>query len=500
MFRPPDGIGAQGVRVPGPPWILGARGAPLEAPENTLASLRRAMELGLDGVAYELRACASGEAFLLADERLDRTSDREGRLAERTLPELAGLDAGSWFDGRFAGEPLAMLEEALALEGNHAGSFPQHWIELRSDELVGAVARALEGFGKRSSVRVASRRRDVCLELRDAGLVPALVVDELDRDLAGFLRDERIAACALLRGDWPGPAGEAWPCERWSLGVDEPARLVAACRGALNGFTTREPLRAHAARALAFLAPEDERGWPLQVPGLPVEPGSRLEGPGEWAGAWSPTARVRNPFGFDVAVAVDLVVRRGAFEAHGLPARARLAPGEELEVPFELTGGSWSPGGDPLLFAHFAWQQGPGRPGERLVFDAPLERVRALHLGRDVLRVALLRERPEDPQASMTLRRKGASLLVAVESPGDLEDPIALVQLDGREHRGGAGVRVPLPDDFDARAEGVPFSLGFLGRTTAGGRAGVRLRRWAGGLPFEGDHGAPGRLLSGTRA
>ncbi|NUP97449.1 MAG: glycerophosphodiester phosphodiesterase, partial [Planctomycetaceae bacterium] len=40
-------LGAHGELVPGPPWIFGLRGTPREAPENTLASLRAALALGL---------------------------------------------------------------------------------------------------------------------------------------------------------------------------------------------------------------------------------------------------------------------------------------------------------------------------------------------------------------------------------------------------------------------------------------------------------------------
>ena len=187
MHRPSDGIGPLGALVPGPPWILGARGAPREAPENTLPSLRRALELGLDGVAYELRACASGELCLLADATLDRTTDAHGLVELRTLPEISGLDAGGWFDARFAGEPLALLEEAMALEGNQAGRQPQHLIELRAPGLVAPVARALRG-APQLGVRVATARRDTALELRDAGLTPLLVAEEADEDLARFLR------------------------------------------------------------------------------------------------------------------------------------------------------------------------------------------------------------------------------------------------------------------------------------------------------------------------
>lgn len=122
-----EGIGAHGERVPGPPWILGHRGAPRLAPENTLSSLQVALELGLDGVEYDLHACASGEPVLIHDETLERTTDASGPVAQLTLAELAGVDAGGWFAKRFRGEPLPLLEEALTLPGR-PGASPRHMI------------------------------------------------------------------------------------------------------------------------------------------------------------------------------------------------------------------------------------------------------------------------------------------------------------------------------------------------------------------------------------
>jgi len=493
VHRPPDGVGPLGALVPGPPWVLGARGAPREAPENTLASLRHALELGLDGVAYELRACASGELCLLADDTLDRTTDAHGLLELRTLPELSRLDAGGWFDARFAGEPLALCEEALALEGNQAGRYPQHLIELRGPGLVAPLARALRGT-RQLPLRVASVRRDTCLEIRDAGLPPLLIADGADEELARFLRRERITACGLVRRPWPELEGESWPSERWALGVDAPADLLRACRLPINALTTREPARALAARALAHLAPSVEH-WPLQVDPLSVDAAARLPGRGEWTGSWDLVARLANPFGWAVEATLALRVRRGAFEAHGLPAGGALAPGEELEVGLHLTGGSWSPGGDPLLELHLAWERGPGRPGEGLVFDAPLERVRHLALGAQTLRVPLLRERASDGPAHVTLRVRRGFLLAAIESADGLESPRLLVHLDGREYVGGAGLRAALPADFVSRLGGVPFSVAVVGTDRRGKRPLRRLRRWAGGLPAEEDTGVPGRLV-----
>lgn len=482
-----------------PPWILGARGAALEAPENTFPSLRRALELGADGVAYDLRPCASGELVLLADPTLERTSDARGPIADRTWQELSAVDAGGWFQRRFVGEPLPLLEEVLELEGDPGQARPMHAIFLHEPAAAGELARSLKSVGQRLAVRVGAARRADALELRDLGLVPMLAAEAADEELRRFVRDERIEALALPAGGWRGAGEGSWPCERWELCVDAPADLLAACRRPLFGFTTHQPARARAVRELVALAPEDRGGYPLEVPELAVATRGEGEG-GEWAGRWRPTARVRNPFPFPVRVALQVFVRRGAFEVRGLPVRLSLSPGERWDVPFEIAGGSWSPGGDPLCAALFRWERGPGRPAGRLLLDAPLARRRATVADVIPRRLTMLREGPRDPAASMTLRRQGRELLIAIENAGGLADAQALCVLDGRPYRGGRGLRALLPPDFDERPEGIAFSCGMLGRHAGAAGEGAVLRRWAGGLPQGPDSGDPGRLVPLARA
>jgi glycerophosphoryl diester phosphodiesterase len=50
---------------------------------------------------------------VIHDESLDRTTNGQGAVRDRTLSELKALDAGSWFDARFRGERLPTLEEVL---------------------------------------------------------------------------------------------------------------------------------------------------------------------------------------------------------------------------------------------------------------------------------------------------------------------------------------------------------------------------------------------------
>lgn len=482
--------------VDGPPWILGFRGLPLEAPENTLAGMHRAIEVGADGVHYELRACASGEPLLMADATLERTTDGAGRVGEASLPQLFALDAGGWFEKAFVGEPLPLFDEVLELSDAARGSAPLHCVQLAAAGLARTVARRLAESGRSRSVRVASSRREDCLELRDGGVESLLLTPGLDRGDLQFVRDEGLCGLLTTAGGWSGElARESWPCERWELGVEDPADLLRACRAPLAGLISAEPRRARAVRALVALTPADDGPFPVTAPELTVQPGFEVESGGEWRGRWACAARLRNPFPYAVRARCQVFVRRGAFEVSGLPVELQLERGEQRDLPFELAGGSWSPGGDPLLATLFSWGPGPGRRAGRLLLDSPLIRRRRVVADPITRRVPMLCESPAQASASMTVRRSGRDLLIAIENPGGLLDARSVVLLDGTLRQGGLGLRLALPEDFDGRRGGVPFSCGFVGRAPTPGPVRHELRRWAGGLPAVPGSGAPGLLL-----
>ena len=501
LYEGLDDVGAHGESVSAPPWILGHRGAPKQAPENTLASLRRALDIGLDGFEYDLRACATGEAVLIHDVTLNRTTDGNGPVRALSLPELFGIDAGSWFGRSFTGEPLPVFDEVLEFGGTELDRSPMHMIELKEAGLVGAVASRLRELAPGLSVRVASFQREVVLEVRDAGLPAMLLALRATEDDRRFVRDERLDAHGVGPGGWQTEAGrDDWSfCERWAWAVDDPQELLQACREPLFGFNTNEPYRAMATRALVALAPEDDEPYPVSAPELFVEPEAlqadvRLRG--EWYGSWSTSCEIRNPFPFPVEVRCGLFVPNGAFEIDGLPCAFQLQVGERRSLAFRITGGSRSPGGDPLLAALYSWRVSTGKevlvPGGKLLLDAPLRRRRVVSADPIARRLTMLTERPGDPPASLTLQRQRGELLLSIENPGGLQEPHIIAHLDGQLVRGGRGLRLTLSEQFDLRGGGVPFSCGIEGLW----RGEPRLRRWAGGLPEGLSHGAPGLLLS----
>ncbi len=97
------------------PPVVGHRGAAAHAPENTLVSIREAARFGAKAVEIDVALTADLAPVLMHDPLLDRTTDGKGHLDERTLAELVKLDAGAWFDRRFAGEPVPELAATLAL-------------------------------------------------------------------------------------------------------------------------------------------------------------------------------------------------------------------------------------------------------------------------------------------------------------------------------------------------------------------------------------------------
>lgn len=97
------------------PQVIGHRGAASAAPENTLESFRQAAAEGAKWVEFDAKLSAEGQVFLLHDDDLDRTTNGKGPARLKTLSELKQLDAGGWFEPRFAGAKLPTLAETVAL-------------------------------------------------------------------------------------------------------------------------------------------------------------------------------------------------------------------------------------------------------------------------------------------------------------------------------------------------------------------------------------------------
>lgn len=94
--------------------VVAHRGLLRHAPENTLANFRACLELRL-GFEFDVQRTKDGVLVCLHDETVDRTTNGTGAVADLTWNDVRTLDAGSWFDPQFRGEPVPTVEQVLAL-------------------------------------------------------------------------------------------------------------------------------------------------------------------------------------------------------------------------------------------------------------------------------------------------------------------------------------------------------------------------------------------------
>lgn len=179
--------------TPGTVLIIGHRGAPEAAPENTLPAFEAALDLGADAIELDVQLSVDGEIVVIHDGTVDRTTDGTGSVDGLTLDELRALDAGSWLDPRFAGTTLPTLAEVFtALPDN----IPVN-IEIKNDDPLGTTG--LE--------------RAVVQFIGQQGLHDRVVVSSFNPTslLRVKLADSRIATAFLYAPDAAFELDRGWP-------------------------------------------------------------------------------------------------------------------------------------------------------------------------------------------------------------------------------------------------------------------------------------------------
>ncbi len=109
------------------------RGGAALAPENTLAAVRNALALGADVIELDLHVSRDGAVVVIHDATLDRTTNGRGFVRDTALADLQRLDAGSWFNARFAGERVPTLREVLEVVRGHGNERVRLNLETKYD-------------------------------------------------------------------------------------------------------------------------------------------------------------------------------------------------------------------------------------------------------------------------------------------------------------------------------------------------------------------------------
>jgi glycerophosphoryl diester phosphodiesterase len=171
------------------PKVIGHRGTPKRAPENTVAGFELAARAGVSWVELDVQLSADLVPVVFHDDKLERTSTGTGFLTGRDWAYLQGLDVGAWFSPEFSGEKLP------------------HWDKVL-DLLIG------RGLGVNIEIKAEDARGALTAEI---GLKHALAKwpDDLPPPLVTSFSRKSIEVAQKAAPHWPrGLVSDPWP-EDW---------------------------------------------------------------------------------------------------------------------------------------------------------------------------------------------------------------------------------------------------------------------------------------------
>ncbi len=225
--------------------LIGHRGAAGRAPENTLVSFEKAINMGATMLELDVHLSKDGKLMVIHDHDITRTTTGNGLVENMTLEEIRQYDAGSWMNSDFRGEKIPTLQEVLDLVDGRVSLN----IEIKAGEQVyaGLVDKLIDVIAQYDAqIVISSFHREYLKEIKEKA--PAIEVALLySRDLPDVLDEAvnerweglhpyyKLVDAKLMEGARRrGLAVRAWT-------VDEPGDMTHLIQLGVDGICTNFP-------------------------------------------------------------------------------------------------------------------------------------------------------------------------------------------------------------------------------------------------------------------
>lgn len=222
--------------------VIAHRGAAGARPENTLASVRKAMDDGADWVEIDVQETRDGEVVVLHDSDLMKIAGLDLKIWDATMAELAEIDIGSGFAPEYAGERVPTLKAVL----REARGRTRVLIELKyyghDQRLEERVAEIVESAGMADNIAVMSleyagvRKMKALRPDWRVGLLAATAIGDMTILEADFLAvSTRLASVHFIR------RARAAGRDVYVWTVNEPLIMSRTISRGVAGLITDEP-------------------------------------------------------------------------------------------------------------------------------------------------------------------------------------------------------------------------------------------------------------------
>jgi glycerophosphoryl diester phosphodiesterase len=225
-----------------PVLVFAHRGASTVAPENTLASFRRAAEEHTDFVELDVQESSDGVVMVAHDRDLMKVARSPLQIWSSTERQLREVDIGSSFSAAFKNERVPTLAEALTL----CKGVCRMDIELKdygkSQRLEERVVELVEAAGMQDHIVTMSLNRTMVDNMKrlrpnwTSGLLAAKAVGQPSRLPYDFLAVEsRMATRRFIRAAHAAHK----PVYVWT--VNDPQRMIRMIGVGVDGLITDRP-------------------------------------------------------------------------------------------------------------------------------------------------------------------------------------------------------------------------------------------------------------------
>ena len=241
--------------------VIAHRGAAGMKPENTMASIRQAVEDGADWVEIDVQETADGEIAVIHDSDFMKLAGVELKIWDATTEDLAGIDIGSWFDPAYAEERTPLLREVLETVRDRSRLLVELKYYGHDVDLEQRTIEIVEAAGMADHVATMSLKYPAVQKMKtlrpewSSGVLAATAVGNLAQ-----LDGDFVAVNAGMAGPKLVRAVQAQGKKLYVWTVNDPLEISAMMSMGVDGLITDEP-----ALARSVIATRSELSTPERI-------------------------------------------------------------------------------------------------------------------------------------------------------------------------------------------------------------------------------------------
>ncbi|MEQ9693275.1 glycerophosphodiester phosphodiesterase family protein [Shimia sp. SDUM112013] len=181
------------LRTDQPAEVIAHRGAAGARPENTMASIEKALEDKADWVEIDVQETADGEVVVIHDSDFMKIAGVDLKIWDATMEDLAGIDIGSWYAPDYAAERTPTLLQVLEAAKGRSNVLIELKYYGHDEMLEQRVSDVVDAAGMADSVKVMSLKYDAVKKMKgirpewDTGLLASASVGRVWDLEADFL-------------------------------------------------------------------------------------------------------------------------------------------------------------------------------------------------------------------------------------------------------------------------------------------------------------------------